>query len=244
MTKQSTLLRKVCFYSSIAMLAIPILAQADLRAESIADDPIVFDITNDQYWYPLMSSMIQMTKDQQESTIRELNDANFAGKSNWRFATFGEVIALVESMIEGANQSYDDPNHAWPVYPNKYFEATQFITGEDQPEPLLIGDHHLYCGRTFDEKTIREDLINEPPYFAESLQFGEGQYHFSQFDHLPEEPFTVGTLDTIMYGYHVNFMANDALTSPAPKSTYPGSSVSTLECGAWITSSNPKAANP
>ena len=72
--------------------------------------------------------------------------------------------------MEGADQSYEKPNHAWPVYPNRYFEATQFINGESLGETLSIGDHHLYCGRTADEETSREDLINEPPYYAESVQ--------------------------------------------------------------------------
>ena len=96
MIKPNMLFTKVAFSLSIAILALPIVAQADLRATSIGDDPIVFDASNERIWYPLMSNMIQMTKEQQSEAIQQLNDAHFAQKSNWRFATIGEVIALVE----------------------------------------------------------------------------------------------------------------------------------------------------
>ena len=81
------------------------MAQAELSATSIDGDPVVFDVTNGEYWYPLMSDMIQLTRDQQVESIQQLNGANFARRSNWRFATIAEVIALVESMMEGADQS-------------------------------------------------------------------------------------------------------------------------------------------
>ena len=62
MIKPNALFTRVVFSLSIAILVIPMGTQAELRATSIGDDPIVLDVPNEQNWYPLMSNMIQMTK--------------------------------------------------------------------------------------------------------------------------------------------------------------------------------------
>ena len=187
------------------------LAVVDLHGETV-----IHDQENNRYWYRDLPDMLGMTKADQRRFIEGLNERNYAGHNNWAFATLAQITAMMDSMADGAERVGDAVVRRWPVQADQYFVATQYIDAEAQRENLPVGSHWLYCGRTADERVVREDLITEPPYYTEHEKFGEGQYHFPLFDYFGDDVVTEGVFDMIMYDYDVNYMADDEFTSPAP----------------------------
>ncbi len=222
--------------ATVALAALPAASFAEVETVRQDGATVVRDIGTGAYWFRDLPAMLDMTKDEQREFIEELNRSGYAGRSNWAFATLAQVTTMMDSMAEGSNRSGDAVVMRWPVAADRYFVATQYIDADAQRDELPVGSHWLYCGRTADELVTREDLIHEPPYYVESEQFGEGQYHFPLFDYFGDQVYTEGVFDTIMYDYDVNYMDDAAVTSPAPRSTDPTSSMPPLQCSAWVVS--------
>jgi hypothetical protein len=218
--------------AGFAMLSVS--AFAELVVIEMRGEQIIHDRTNNLYWYRDLPDMLEMTKADQRAFIQRLNAHNYAGQDDWAFATLAQMTAMMASMSEGAASVGDAVVRRWPVEADQYFVATQYIDAEAQRESLPVGSHWLFCGRTADELVMREDLINEPPYFTEHEKFGEGQYHFPLFDYFGDEVITEGVFDVIMYDLDVNYMADDEFTSPAPRATDPTSNMPPLDCAAWV----------
>lgn len=106
-------------------------------------------MTNGTYWYPLLTDMTGMTKDQQQGYINQLNCQGYGGIRDWNFATLDEVMAMGFSMSEG---SVHDPSLMGPPNANKfpgvdptvYFEPTNYIGPTFPFTPIVL------TGRTAD----------------------------------------------------------------------------------------------
>ena len=209
--------------ASIAMLMVLCSnswAQADesdkpLERVQINDtDAIVVDRSTGISWYPHLERLAGKTKAEQRAYIDNLNSARYAGSSQWRFASFAEVRALMDSVTFGFEEETRHRETAYvrsPVRPDRYFEPS-YINDEMQ--------QHMFCGRTADEWALREDLDE-----SAEIRFGEANYHFPWFYESEQ----------VMFDDDLNFIADDARAAPPPRQN--GKPVTTggdWGCGAWV----------
>ncbi len=212
---------------------------AELYNKTYDGDHVVYDPANGTYWYPLMTHMLQMTKTQQQEYIDQLNAEGYGTITNWRLANLEQMKALALSVSAGAPQimggdTFDEgPMQFVGVHLDDYFEYTQHIDG-------LGGfpEHYLTMGRTADEEGVLIQVDGEYPgdpvldpngnpvagmYY--SVIPTQGQYHFPQLQN-PE----TGELEILMFDGDLNFVADDATTSPMMGMDQ--------ECSAWVVSTD------
>jgi hypothetical protein len=80
------------------ILCVSSIATAALTLEDIGGDGVVHDTTNDVYWFPFLTEMLNMPKAEQANFIAGLNAGAYGGGTDWRFATHSDVMDLMESM--------------------------------------------------------------------------------------------------------------------------------------------------
>jgi hypothetical protein len=224
--RKETQMKRIFFGVALfaALLCISSPATAALSNICVGGERIVYDCTNDTYWYPLLTNMTGMTKAQQQCYINQLNCQSYGGIKDWGFASFDQITGLCASMSEGAQiGDFGPPGsvNPFPVYPLDYFEPTGYI-------PAFVQSAIVFCGRTKDELAP-----NELPDGSVVDWYGEGEYHICYF---PEFG------DCLVYDFDLNWVADCTPYAPLPM-FYPVFAppgydyTNTLfECSAWVVS--------
>jgi hypothetical protein len=219
------------------MLAVLILAgtaQARLEIKWAEGKKIVYDTTNDWWWYPSLTDTLNMTRSQQEQFITRLNLMGHAHTRTWQMATSEQTQALKDSLAEngahriehewpwtppGSPRHMGSPFLAWAVHADQFFTPTSVATQPLMPgmPPILGGlPMQVYNGRTTGA-WYRTDVPTQPYAWAD----GEADDHFvvSAFK-------TPGQYATMTFNYDVHKLSDDATT----RDGFPG------PFGAWIVS--------
>ena len=199
-------------------------ATAKLTNLYIDGEKVVYDCTNDMYWYPLLTNLTGMTKDQQQFYINKLNCQSYGKINSWQFAGFEQITALCGSMSEGSQiGGFGPPGsvNPFPVYPLNYFESTGYI-------PDFVQSAIVFCGRTKDEWAP-----NELPDGSVVKLNGEGEYHICYFPNKGH---------CLVYDFDLNWVSDCTKSAPLPLNypvfgpegyTYENT---LFECSAWIVS--------
>jgi hypothetical protein len=205
--------------SAMLILSISSTATAALSNQIYCGDTVVYDCMNDLYWYPHLNDMIRMTKPQQYCFIDQLNCSAYGGRTDWRFATLAEMIALCDSIAEGASiLPVGGPGVVRaPVYPDQYFD----VTGYYAPNGLYpFTPPMIFTGRTADECALREDLDG-----TVAIRWGEGEYHIP---YNPENHSMRNDDDT-------NWVSDCSILAPPPLG-FPVPPGTMFENSAWVVS--------
>ncbi len=148
----------------VALCVVPIfiagsIAKAELvRQSHVADcsgdgveHHLVYDVTNNTWWYPDLMAMSKMTREEQNQAIQELNTKNYGNISEWRMASFEQMVAMKYSLADMARtkkglpwdfghlglpdplvpdpnlegRTLASPKLAWEVEPQHFFTPTQ-----------------------------------------------------------------------------------------------------------------------
>ena len=225
---------KRLFFISICtaiILCISSLASAAVTNICINGQRVVYDCTNDLYWYPYLTDTIGMTMDGQQDFIIGLNACGYAGIENWMMATSKQTQALKDSLAdmgtriehhwpwvdENAPRDMGSPFLAYSIQVDKYFTPTSIATQPLLPgmPPILDGlDMQVFNGRTVGQ-WWRTDVPTTPYYWAD----GEADDHF-----VVSEYMTPGKYATMTFNYDVHYLPDDATT----RDEFPG------PFGAWI----------
>ena len=222
-TKAIATILAILLLPTIFLFVIPVSGNSgvtgmNLFLTEIDGDEVVYDGKNGILWYPHLQDMLQMTKAEQQGFIDQLNADEYGKRTDWHFATLEQMIALGMSVCEGATQIMGNgppagsPVQFTPVHLENYFEYTQYF-----PSAGPFPEHYLTMGRTADEWALRQD-----PDGTVDVRYGEGQYHFPQL----ADP--TGELNILMFDDDVNYVADDATTSPMMGMDQ--------ECSAWVVS--------
>jgi hypothetical protein len=194
---------------------------------------VVYDYTNNLYWYPFLTDTLDMTRAQQEGFIDGLNVAGYGGISRWQMATSKQTQDLKDSLADmgkrveytwpwvppGTPRDMGSPFLAWCIPVEKYFTPTSIATQPLMPGmPFILDglDMQVYNGRTTGE-WWRTDVPTTPYYWAD----GEADDHFvvSMFK-------TPGHYGTMTFNYDVHYLSDLATT----RDGFPG------PVGTWIVS--------
>ena len=176
---------------------------------------IVYDAKNFKYWYRDLTDMVGMTKAQQQAYIDQLNANAYAGKRNWHFANYDQMMGLRESLagmapnlIEyefpgtppGTPRTVSSPFLAWPVHPDQFFTPTAVITFGGAWETMPI---EVFNGRV-DGWALRRDGWTDPPDV--DWRYGEADDHFMVHSLMtPGDPYA-----TMMFNADVHYLPDDA----------------------------------
>jgi hypothetical protein len=196
---------------------------------------VVYDYTNNLYWYPLLNhpDLLNKTRSDQEIFIDGLNATGYGGISTWQMASSKQTQDLKDSLADmgkrveytwpwvdpQAERDMGSPFLAWCIPVEKYFTPTSIATQPLMPGmPPIIGGGpmQVYNGRTTGE-WWRTDVPTTPYYLAD----GEADDHF-----VVSEFMTPGHYGTMTFNYDVHYLADNATSRVG----FPG------PFGAWIVS--------
>jgi hypothetical protein len=233
--KKTLLAVAVC----VIMLSVSIPSEAAVTNIYVGGDQVVYDSTNNLYWYPDLTAdgLLNQTRAGQEKFITGLNSDGYGGITNWRMATSKQTQALKNSLAdmgkyrikyewpwtpEGTKRNMGSPFLAWSVQVDQYFTPTSIATQPLMPgmPPILGGidmDMQVFNGRTTG-KWWRTDVPTDPYYWAD----GEADDHF-----VVSEFMTPGKYATMTFNYDVHYLSDDATSRGGE---FPG------PFGAWIVS--------
>jgi len=230
-------MRKLLLAVAVCIMILSVSQLATAGVTNITPGPscqrVVYDYTNNLYWYPFLTDTLDMTRAQQEGFIAGMNVAGYAGISSWQMATSKQTQDLKDSLADMgkripytwpwvdplAERDMGSPNLAWCIRVDKYFTPTSIATQPLMPGmPLILGgyDQQVYNGRTTGE-WWRSDVPTEPYYWAD----GEADDHF-----VVHEFMTPGTYATMTFNYDAHYLPDDATT----RDGFPG------PVGTWIVS--------
>jgi hypothetical protein len=210
----------------------------------------VYDATNGTYWFPNMidPGLLNKNRSQQQCYIDNvLNKSAYGGIKNWRYATLGEVVGMMESMT-GHTVIPGMPNMVPMSDPAQFWgPATQGVTNPFSPDMVL------WCGRTATEGGALNEVSFDysadyaaaggilvdgsaphmDVYLSPDPSIGptDGQYHF---------PWRYNE-DIIIFDNDLNYTpdgANYAIPPRMPFSPYPwaGSGDPTWDISAFVVS--------
>lgn len=225
--------------SSVTLCAVLILctsgaATGELSVKWIGGDKVVYDETNDTYWYPLLTKMTRLTRAEQQCYIEcELNAKAYGLIIDWQLASLEQTNKLKDSiaevgsgfewmMIEPGPPGPSTPRLVWPVDDptvDQFFTPTDVITLQSFFGEMPI---QVFNGRTDDGWGLRRDRD-----MSVDIRKGEAADHFMVHSFK-----TPGEFATLMYNYDQHYLEDDARTHAfefLPAGEY-------LECGAWVVS--------
>jgi len=195
---------------------------------------VVYDSTNDLYWYPYLTDTLDMTRAEQEGFISSMNIAGYGGIRSWQMATSEQAQALKDSLgdtgdcrIEhewpwtsaGAQRHMGSPPLAWAVPVDKYFTPTSVMTVGPPvvPEPILGG----LSMQVFNGRTTGQWWRTDVPATVYTWEHGEADDYFAVSAFVAP-----GEYAKMTFKYDVHYLPDDATTSD----TFPG------PFGDWIVS--------
>ena len=195
---------------------------------------VVYDCTNDLYWYPYLTDTVGMTRPGQEGFIAGLNAACYAGIKNWEMADYDHLIGLRASLssmgdtlieyafpgTEGLPRDASSPYLAWPVHADQFFTPTNLTT-----IPLLFGDTliQVFNGRIADCWAWRNNGDGNPATWS----YGEADDHFVVHSFMTSNEFA-----TMTFNYDVHYLQDDDTYQDM---TLPGGFI-VGDVGTWIVS--------
>ncbi len=225
---------------AVFILYIGSPASAAVTNICIGGQRVVYDCTNDLYWYPYLTDTVGMTRSGQENFIAGLNACNYGGITNWTMASSKQTQALKDSLADtgkyrikyewpwtplGTERNMGSPFLAWSVQVDKFFTPTSVMTVGPPlvPEPILNGlEMQVFNGRTTGEWWRTNVPTN--PYTWED---GMADDHFVVSAYM-----TPGKYATMTFNYDVHYLPDDATyrLDEFGNPVFPG------PFGAWIVS--------
>lgn len=239
-------MRKLLLAVAVCTIILSVNHPATAGVTNITPGPscqrVVYDYTNDLYWYPFLNhpDLLNKTLAQQQDFITGLNVAGYGGISNWQLATWEQAQALKDSLADmgkrvehswpwvppTAPRGPGSPFLAWCVQVEKYFTPTSMFS-----QPLLnpVGDPILpmeilggNAMKVFSGRITGWGWRTDVPATPPTWEFGEAD------DHFVTTPFmTPGHYGTMTFNYDAHYLADDATTRGG---VFPG------PFGAWIVS--------
>ncbi len=204
-------------------------------------DRVVYDETNDLYWYPYLKNTVGMTRAGQAGYIAAMNAHAYGGRKTWQMATSEQTQALKDSLAgmgtlaehewpwtpPGTERNMGSPNLAWPIRVDKFFTPTSVMAQPLSNIPMSILDGlpmQVFNGRTTGS-WWRTDVPATPYAWAD----GEADDHFvvTAFR-------TPGKYATMTFNYDVHYLPDDATDrlDEFGNAVFPG------PIGAWIVSAS------
>ena len=226
--KQKLLLIALC---TMLMLCLGSTATAALKNIYIDGQRVVYDCTNDLYWYPFLTYMCDMTRAEQEAYINhELNCMSYARINAWEMANYDQMMGLRYSLVSmGDNllptrfdilgqeddmpeqRGYSSPYLAWEVDSQEFFTPTGLIPFAFFAPPdiaPLVGPLQVFNGRT-----AGWGMTNTGPGgFDGDVVWMEGQAH----DHWMAHSLMTSMMDpgpdflTMLFNEDQHFIPDDA----------------------------------
>ena len=203
-------------------------------------DRVVYDETNDLYWYPYLNKTLGMTRAGQNGYITAMNAHAYAGRKDWQMATSEQTQALKDSLANmgtrvehewpwtppGTPRHEGSPFLAWPIRVDKYFTPTSVMTQPLSNVPMPILDGHTM--QVFNGRTTGEWWRTDVPTTPFTWEDGEADDHF-----VVTEYRTTGKFATMTFNYDVHYLPDDATdrVDEFGNSVFPG------PIGTWIVSS-------
>lgn len=227
----------------ILVLCLGSPVSAGVTNQCYDGERVVYDYTNDSYWYPYLTNTVGMTRAEQNGYIAAMNTHEYGGRNDWQMATYEQVQDMKDSLAgmgttiaehewpwtpADTPRSVASPFLAWPVQVDKFFTPTWTVMDQDvlvpsmMPFPILGGGPIMFFNGRLTGSTIRSDSPLEPPDWAD----GEADDHF-----VTTEFKTPGQFATMTWNYDTHYLPDDATT----RDGFPG------PFGAWIVSGQPQA---
>lgn len=197
-------------------------------------EQVVYDQTNDLYWYPYLTNTVGMTRAEQTGYIGAMNAHSYAGRKTWQMATSEQTQYLKDSLASmgtrvehewpwtppGSPRHEGSPFLAWPVRVDKFFTPTSVMTQPLPNIPMSILDSLPM--QVFNGRTTGEWWRTDVPTTPYTWQDGEADDHFVVTEYM-----TRGKYATMTFNYDVHYLPDDATTRGGD---FPG------PFGAWIVS--------
>jgi hypothetical protein len=219
---------------AVLVLCVSSPATAALTNIYIGGQRVVYDCTNDLYWYPDLTNTVGMTRAGQEGFIAGMNACSYGGIKSWEMADYDQLIGLRESLCsmadnvveftfpgtEGLPRDVSSPYLAWSVHADQFFTPTNLTT-----IPPLFGDVPLqvFNGRIADCWAWRNNGDGNPA----TLSKGEADDHFVVHSYM-----TPGEYATMTFNYDVHYLQDDDTYQDM---TLPGGFI-VGDVGTWIVS--------
>jgi hypothetical protein len=210
-------------------------------------DRVVYDKTNDLYWYPYLTNTLNMTRAQQTSYIACLNTHSYGGQNSWQMAASEQTQALKDSLANMGTRVEHEwpwtdtslPRHmgspylAWPIRVDRFFTPTIVMTQplSNIPMPILDGlPMQVFNGRTTG-KWYRTDVPATPYAMAD----GQADDHFVVSAYMTPKSYA-----TMTFNYDVHYLPDDATdrVDEHGNPVFPG------PVGAWIVAGGQKVPAP
>lgn len=224
----------------ILVLCLGSPASAGVINQWYGGDRVVYDETNDLYWYPYLTNTVGMTRAEQTGYIAAMNAHAYGDRKSRQMATSEQTQALKDSLATmGTRVKHEwpptpsesgrhegSPFLAWPIQVDKFFTPTSVMTQPLSNIPMPILDAltmQIFNGRTTG-KWWRTD-VPTTPYTWED---GEADDHFVTSAYM-----TPGKYATMTFNYDVHYLPDDATDclDEFGSPVFPG------PFGAWIVSS-------
>ncbi len=177
---------------AVLVLCVSTAATAGLSDPAYGGDPVVYDETNGVFFYPDMNNdgLIMKTKAQQADYIAQLNDAEYAGITDWRFATFEECFGLMWSMTEHCDNppdpSDDPPFRASGFDPDN--EPLDFFPAQQTWVDANGVTNAAPCGRPADEVGIKIQVPRGSDDFPEIYPRDFNYLFVDGYEEFPQIP--------------------------------------------------------
>ena len=202
-------------------------------------DRVVYDQTNDLYWYPYLTNTVGMTRAEQNGYIAALNAHSYGDRKSWQMATSEQTQDLKDSLAnmgtrvnhewpwtpQGSDRHEGSPFLAWPVRVDKFFTPTSVMAQPLSNVPMEILDGLTM--QVFNGRTTGEWYRTDVPTTPYTWEDGEADDHFVVTWYR-----THGKYATMTFNYDVHYLPDDATDrlDEFGNSVFPG------PFGAWIVS--------
>jgi hypothetical protein len=195
--------------------------RAPLENQFYNGDRVVYDATNNLYWYPFLTDTLDMTRVQQEDFIDDMNTAGYGGISAWQMATYDQVQALKDSLADmgttrieyewpwtppGSPRHIGSPFLAWPVQVDQFFTPT---AQANLPSQVFEGAlAQTFNGRTAGWGWRNDGTPGQPGDVG--WRYAEADDHFGVLGYM-----TPGEFATMVFNYDQHYLPDDATVSLA-----------------------------
>ena len=228
------LLFAVAVFAMILSVSVPAIAA--VTNTYVGGQRVVYDTTNDLYWYPYLTDTLGMTRAGQEGFIAGINTASYGGIDTWQVDTWQQAQDLKDSL---AGMGSHVVEHAWPFVPptaprnpgspflawciqvDKFFTPTSTFEQPFNP-PILPTD--ILGGETmkvFNGRITGWGWRTDAPGTPPTWEFGGADDHFVTSAYK-----TPGHFGTMTFNYDAHSLPDDAIG----RSAFPG------PVGTWIVS--------
>jgi hypothetical protein len=225
----------------ILVLCLGIPVNAGMINQWYSRERVVYDETNDLYWYPYLDTTLSMTRAGQNGYIAAMIAHAYTGKKDWKMATSEQAKALKDSLAnmgtrvehewpwtpQGSERHMGSPLLAWPIRVDKYFTPTSVMTQllSNVPKQILNG---LTMQVFINGRTKSERWRTDFPATLFTWEDGEADDHLVVTEYKKPIKFA-----TMTFNYDVQYPPDDATdrVDEFGNPVFPG------PIGTWIISS-------